>query len=50
MVGPVIGEDLQRKGIYATIGSLGGITLYIAMRFRFSVRGSARSPRRSTTC
>lgn len=36
IVGPVIGEDLQRKGIYATIASLVGIMLYIAMRFRLS--------------
>jgi preprotein translocase subunit SecF len=36
IVGPVIGEDLQRKGIYATIASLIGIMLYIAMRFRLS--------------
>jgi preprotein translocase subunit SecF len=34
IVGPVIGADLQRKGIYATIASLVGITIYIAMRFR----------------
>ena len=36
IVGPVIGEDLQRKGIYATIASLLGIMVYIAMRFRLS--------------
>lgn len=35
-VGPVIGRDLQRKGIYATIASLVGITLYIGLRFRFA--------------
>ena len=35
-VGPVIGEDLQRKGLYATIASLVGIMIYIALRFRFS--------------
>jgi len=34
IVGPVIGEDLQQKGIYATIGSLFGIMCYIAFRFR----------------
>ena len=34
IVGPVIGADLQRKGIYATIASLVGITIYIALRFR----------------
>jgi len=35
-VGPVIGADLQRKGIYATLLSLLGITVYIGLRFRFS--------------
>jgi preprotein translocase subunit SecF len=35
-VGPVIGADLQRKGIYATLASLLGIMLYIAVRFRFT--------------
>lgn len=36
IVGPVIGQDLQRKGIYATLASIVGITIYIAIRFRFS--------------
>lgn len=36
IVGPVIGKDLQRKGIYATLASLVGILAYIAIRFRFS--------------
>jgi len=36
IVGPVIGADLQRRGIYATLASLVAITLYIAVRFRFS--------------
>ena len=36
IVGPVIGKDLQRKGIYATIASLLGIMTYIALRFRLS--------------
>jgi preprotein translocase subunit SecF len=35
-VGPVIGRDLQRKGIYATISAVVGIMVYIAFRFRFS--------------
>jgi preprotein translocase subunit SecF len=35
-VGPIIGEDLQRRGIYATIAALLGIMLYIALRFRLS--------------
>jgi preprotein translocase subunit SecF len=36
IVGPVVGRDLQRKGIYATLASILGITIYIAFRFRFS--------------
>jgi len=36
IVGPVIGADLQRKGIYATLASLLGITIYIGLRFRFA--------------
>lgn len=36
IVGPVIGRELQRKGIYATITALIGIMIYIALRFRFS--------------
>ena len=36
IVGPVIGQDLQRKGIYATLAALLGILVYIALRFRFS--------------
>jgi preprotein translocase subunit SecF len=36
IVGPVIGKDLQRKGIYATVFSLIGIMTYIALRFRLS--------------
>ena len=36
IVGPVIGAELQRKGIYATLASILGITAYIALRFRFS--------------
>lgn len=34
IVGPVVGKDLQRKGIYATLASIIGIALYIAFRFR----------------
>jgi preprotein translocase subunit SecF len=34
IVGPVIGRELQLKGIYATLASIVGITLYIAFRFR----------------
>jgi preprotein translocase subunit SecF len=36
LVGPVIGADLQKKGLYATIASILGITIYIGLRFRFS--------------
>ena len=34
LVGPVVGADLQRRGIYATLASIVGITIYIALRFR----------------
>jgi preprotein translocase subunit SecF len=34
IVGPVIGADLQRKGLYATLASILGITIYIGIRFR----------------
>jgi preprotein translocase subunit SecF len=36
LVGPVIGAELQQRGIYATLASIIAITLYIAFRFRFS--------------
>ena len=36
VVGPVMGQDLRNKGIYATLASLGGILLYIWFRFRFT--------------
>jgi len=36
IVGPVIGAELQRKGIYATLASIIGITIYIGIRFRFA--------------
>jgi preprotein translocase subunit SecF len=36
IVGPVIGQDLKQKGIWATISSLGGILLYIWFRFRLT--------------
>ncbi|HXG87088.1 MAG TPA: protein translocase subunit SecF [Vicinamibacterales bacterium] len=35
-VGPVVGRDLQLKGIYATLASIVGITIYIGLRFRFA--------------
>jgi preprotein translocase subunit SecF len=34
VVGPVVGAQLQRKGLYATLFSILGITIYIAFRFR----------------
>ena len=36
IVGPVIGRDLQLKGIYATLASIAGIAIYIGIRFRFA--------------
>ena len=36
LVGPAIGEDLQRRGIYATLASIAAIAIYIGFRFRFS--------------
>jgi preprotein translocase subunit SecF len=36
VVGPVIGKDLQLKGIYATLASLVGILFYIWMRFEWT--------------
>ena len=35
-VGPIVGRDLQLKGIYATLASIVGITIYIGLRFRFA--------------
>ncbi|MBI2833627.1 MAG: protein translocase subunit SecF [Acidobacteria bacterium] len=36
IVGPVVGQELTRRGILATILALGGILLYVAFRFQFS--------------
>jgi preprotein translocase subunit SecF len=36
IVGPVIGKDLQLKGIYATVASLVGILFYIWLRFQLT--------------
>jgi preprotein translocase subunit SecF len=36
IVGPAVGADLKRKGILATVLSLLGILIYIAVRFQFS--------------
>lgn len=41
IVGPVIGRELQLKGIYATISSLVGILLYIWLRFRLTFAAGA---------
>ena len=36
IVGPVVGEQLRRQGIWATVLAMGGILAYIAFRFQFS--------------
>ena len=36
IVGPTVGAELRRKGIYATVLSMLGITAWIAFRFRLS--------------
>jgi preprotein translocase subunit SecF len=36
LVGPAIGEDLQQRGLYATLASIVAIAVYIGFRFRFS--------------
>jgi preprotein translocase subunit SecF len=36
IVGPVVGEQLKRQGILATVLALAGILAYIAIRFQFS--------------
>jgi preprotein translocase subunit SecF len=36
VVGPIIGQDLQQKGIWVTLWSILGLTGYIAVRFRFT--------------
>jgi preprotein translocase subunit SecF len=41
IVGPVIGRELQLKGIYATMASLVGIMLYIWLRFRLTFAAGA---------
>lgn len=35
VVGPIIGADLQQRGVYVTLWSIIGLTVYIAFRFRF---------------
>jgi preprotein translocase subunit SecF len=36
IVGPVVGDQLKRQGILATVLALSGILVYIALRFQFS--------------
>ena len=36
LVSAAIGEDLQWRGIYATVASIAAIAIYIAFRFRFA--------------
>ena len=36
LVGPVIGEELQSRGVNAFVFALAGILVYIGLRFRFS--------------
>ena len=36
IVGPTVGKDLQWKGISATLTALGGILIYVALRFRLT--------------
>jgi preprotein translocase subunit SecF len=49
IVGPVVGKQLRRQGILATVLALAGILAYIALRFQLSF-AVGRSPRRCTTC
>jgi preprotein translocase SecF subunit len=36
LVGPVIGQELQRRGVNAFVFAMLGILVYVALRFRFS--------------
>ncbi|MBM63942.1 MAG: protein translocase subunit SecF [Acidobacteria bacterium] len=36
LVGPVIGQELQRRGVYAFLSAMVGILVYVGFRFRFS--------------
>jgi preprotein translocase subunit SecF len=36
IVGPIVGEQLRRQGILATVLAMAGILTYIALRFQFS--------------
>ncbi len=41
VVGPVVGEQLRRQGIWATVLAMAGILVYIALRFQFSFAAGA---------
>lgn len=36
LVGPIIGQELRQRGIYAFIFAMAGILVYVGLRFRFS--------------
>jgi preprotein translocase subunit SecF len=36
IVGPVVGEQLRKQGILATVAAMAGIVIYIGLRFQFS--------------
>jgi preprotein translocase subunit SecF len=36
IVGPVVGQELRRAGLYATVTSLFGLLIYLGARFQFS--------------
>jgi preprotein translocase subunit SecF len=36
IIGPTVGQELQSRGVMATVFALAGILVYIAFRFRFS--------------
>ena len=35
LISAAVGEEMQRRGVYATVASLGAIAAYIGIRFRF---------------
>jgi preprotein translocase subunit SecF len=35
-IGPIVGQELRKKGVYATLTALLGIMVYIALRFRLT--------------
>ena len=36
LVGPIIGQELRQRGIYAFVFAMAGILVYVGLRFRFS--------------